>query len=357
MKKLLLALLLLTSPAWAAPQGTVNLASPTGTMGEGGDGTYLFPMNTLCGAASATLYATCLYQVQVNSSGQLSVTVGNSTLAVTQSTSPWVDSVTTWGGSTLGAASNYGTSPGAVLVPGVNAFITNVPAVSQSGTWTVQPGNTANTTAWLVTGTGGTFPVTQATAASLNATVVGTGTFATQSTVTQATASNLNAQVVGAAASGASVSGNPLLDGGRAENAEPTAVTNGQAIAEATDLVGRAIVFPYANKENLVEGSATITLSGTPVSLIASGGSGLYIYITHVDCVNSGSTATTVSLENGSGGTAFWTTYLLNGGGGMTADFPSPIGGPALSLATAVYAAIGSSSSSVYCNANGFKGT
>lgn len=33
-------------------------------------------------------------------------------------------------------------------------------AVSQNGTWTVQPGNTANTTAWLVTGSGGTFPVT-----------------------------------------------------------------------------------------------------------------------------------------------------------------------------------------------------
>lgn len=32
---------------------------------------------------------------------------------------------------------------------------------AQSGTWTVQPGNTANTTAWLVTGTGGTFPATQ----------------------------------------------------------------------------------------------------------------------------------------------------------------------------------------------------
>jgi hypothetical protein len=35
-------------------------------------------------------------------------------------------------------------------------------AVTQSGTWTVQPGNTANSTAWLVTGTGGTFPVTAA---------------------------------------------------------------------------------------------------------------------------------------------------------------------------------------------------
>lgn len=58
-------------------------------------------------------------------------------------------SVTTWGGGTLGAMANYGTTPGAVLVPGVNAFITNtVPvtltsttitgtvAATQSGNWT-----------------------------------------------------------------------------------------------------------------------------------------------------------------------------------------------------------------------------
>lgn len=55
-----------------------------------------------------------------------------------------------WAGTALGAPSNYGTSPGAVAVPGVNAFITNTPSVAQSGTWTVQPGNTANTTAWLM---------------------------------------------------------------------------------------------------------------------------------------------------------------------------------------------------------------
>jgi hypothetical protein len=53
--------------------------------------------------------------------------------SVTQGTSPWVDNVTTWANGTLGAMANYGISPGAVLVPGVNAFITNVPAVSQSG--------------------------------------------------------------------------------------------------------------------------------------------------------------------------------------------------------------------------------
>jgi len=67
------------------------------------------------------------------------------------------------GGVVLGAMANYGTSPGAVKVPGVNAFITNTPAVSQSGTWTVQPGNTANTTPWLTTPTPG---ATSATALS-----------------------------------------------------------------------------------------------------------------------------------------------------------------------------------------------
>lgn len=37
-----------------------------------------------------------------------------------------------WGGGALGAMANYGTSPGAVLVPGVNAFITNTVAVTSA---------------------------------------------------------------------------------------------------------------------------------------------------------------------------------------------------------------------------------
>lgn len=59
---------------------------------------------------------------------------------------------------------------------------------TQSGTWTVQPGNTANTTAWLVTGTGGTFPATQSGAwniTNISGTVslpTGAATAANQST-------------------------------------------------------------------------------------------------------------------------------------------------------------------------------
>ena len=76
-----------------------------------------------------------------------SATIG----AVTQASGPWTMNLTQVDGTALGAPANYGTSPGAVKVPGVNAYVTNTPAVSQSGTWTVQPGNTANTTPWLVT--------------------------------------------------------------------------------------------------------------------------------------------------------------------------------------------------------------
>lgn len=55
-----------------------------------------------------------------------------------------------------------GTTAGTVIFStGASSPLTNQVSVTQSGTFTVQPGNTANTTAWLVTGTGGTFPATQ----------------------------------------------------------------------------------------------------------------------------------------------------------------------------------------------------
>jgi hypothetical protein len=43
---------------------------------------------------------------------------------------PWTQNITQWNSVALGSPSNYGTSPGAVTVPGVNAFVTNTVAVS-----------------------------------------------------------------------------------------------------------------------------------------------------------------------------------------------------------------------------------
>ncbi len=61
--------------------------------------------------------------------------------SVTQGTSPWVDNVTQWASGVIGAMAAYGTSPGAVLVPGVNAYVTNTPTV------TANAGTNLNTSA------------------------------------------------------------------------------------------------------------------------------------------------------------------------------------------------------------------
>ena len=56
---------------------------------------------------------------------------------VGQSGAPWSQNLTELNSVGLGSPSAYGSSPGAVNVSGVNAFVTNTPAVSQSGAWTV----------------------------------------------------------------------------------------------------------------------------------------------------------------------------------------------------------------------------
>jgi hypothetical protein len=55
--------------------------------------------------------------------------------------------LTTAAGTAIGAPSNYGTSPGAVEVIGVNAFVTNTVTVAGSGVFEVGPTTSANTTA------------------------------------------------------------------------------------------------------------------------------------------------------------------------------------------------------------------
>lgn len=84
------------------------------------------------------------------------------------------------------------------------ATVTGTAAVTQSGTWTVQPGNTANTTAWKVDGSAVTQPVSGTvtangggTAGSANSGVASIQGIASMTPVqvSQATASNLNATV------------------------------------------------------------------------------------------------------------------------------------------------------------------
>lgn len=134
----------------------INNGSPVAVTAANGTTTFAFsPAAGLQTAAQLSVTFAC---VAYPSTGTLTVDFSESspsspvtgTLAVTQSTSPWVDSITTWATGTLGAMANYGVSPGSVLVPGVNAFITNT--VTVSGTITTTPPSNASTNLAQVNG-------------------------------------------------------------------------------------------------------------------------------------------------------------------------------------------------------------
>ena len=171
-----------------------------------------------------------------------------------------------------------------------------------------------------------------------------------------ATGVNGSFAIGGPTASGSSIAGNPLTVGGRAENAEPTAVANGQVVNAAYDFVGRAIVFPYANKENLINGTAS-TAGTTAVQLAAAPGASTFNYITSWRCTNSGATGTTVTLAEG--GTI--DQGFAASGTGFSFSYPTPIGGLGGANPGTVNSAVtftsGSATTSLICSASGFKGT
>ena len=116
---------------------------------------------------------------------------------------------------------------------------------AQSGTWTVQPGNTANTTAWLVTGTGGSFPATQS------------GTWSTRCL------GNAGGVFDFSSAQNQSTPGQAILTGGE-YNSAPVVITSGNSSplqlnsAGSLRVDGSAVVQPV---------SGTVAISGTvPVS-------------------------------------------------------------------------------------------
>ena len=272
-------------------------------------------------------------------------------------------------------------------------------ASTQSGTWTVQPGNTANTTAWKVDGSAVTQPVSAASlplptgaatsalqtqpgvdigdvtvnnAAGASAVNVQDGgnslTVDGAVTVTNATAANLKAEVVGtgtfavqAAAAGdvahdAVDSGNPLKVGGKATNAEPAAVASGDRANFITDLVGKLITLPYSNPENFVSGAITSAMtSTTSTSLVAAPAAGLRNYITTIIVTNSHATVgTDVIIQDGSGGTTLLTIPAAAVYGGAVITLPTPLRQP--TTATALYCANVTSGANTKVSAVGYKG-
>lgn len=197
----------------------------------------------------------------------------------------------------------------------------------------------------------GSFTVAQATASNLNATVVGTGTFAVQATLQ---ASTNTTEVVGDAAHDAAVAGNPVRIAGRALTSDYTSVATGDTADLITTVGGKLIVHPYALPENLVSGASSDITTTTAQSLIAAGGAGIKNYITHLLVQNSHATVSTwVNIQDGVGGSTIYTVYAAAAGGGASVTLPCPI---ATTANTALGFACATTGANVRVSASGYKG-
>lgn len=267
-----------------------------------------------------------------------------------------------------------------------------------------------------VKGADGDVFVRQATASNLNATVVGTGTFAVQATLaaettkvigtvnqgtspwivagggTAGTAASgvvtvqgiagmtkllvtpdansavniaqyggnnvISAGTNGALAIGGTVAtnvaitANPINLGAQAVSSENAAVTTARQVQLVADLVGKLIVLPYANPENFVSGRATAT-DTTSTSLLGAPAAGLRNYITQITVWNSSATSTYIKIQDGSGGTELY-DIPAPAGGGATLTLPTPLRQP--TTATAIFFAANASANAVFVSASGYKG-
>lgn len=249
-------------------------------------------------------------------------------------------------------------------VVGTGTFVVQA---AQSGTWTIQPGNTANTTPWLMTGSG-----TAGTAAAGVLTVQGIASM-TPLLVTPAANSAVNVAQLGGTnlvtggvngtvavggnvATNVAIGTNPVNLGAQAISAENAAVTATRLAQLVTDLVGKLIVLPYANPENFVSGAITTAMTGTTsTSLIAAPASGLRNYITQITVSNAHATVgTDIIIQDGSGGTTLYTIPAAAVYGGATITFPTPLRQP--TTATAIFCANVTTGASTKVSASGYKG-
>ena len=112
-------------------------------------------------------------------------------------------------------------------------------------------------------------------------------------------------------------------NGGIVATSYPTALTNGQLAGMMTDKAGRQITVLNAPRD-LIGTASLDSSSGSAVSFIAAGASGVFNDIVSLVITNDSSTATIVTLsDNGSGGNTY--RFALAGNGGMVFNPPTPL--------------------------------
>jgi hypothetical protein len=169
----------------------------------------------------------------------------------------------------------------------------------------------------------GTVTAAQGTAANLNATVVGTGTFAVQAaqsgtwTVQQGTPPWT---VNGDTASGTTDANNPVKIGGVARTANPTAVTAGQRVNSTFDKLGKQVVIGALREVKGVQKTSITTTAETTV--VTAGAAGVFNDVYAIVVTNKSATAVFVDFKDATAGT---TRMTLAAPAGDTRGFTVPV--------------------------------
>lgn len=180
------------------------------------------------------------------------------------------EAVTNWGGGALGAMANYGTSPGAVLVPGVNAFITNTVAVSDT------------------TGAATQAPVAPATATATKSDLAGC----------QATSAGINPTTGQQAAIDCDLNNNILVSAGGAPNlaTSQASVTTGNISVASARALRRAITITNITGTSAAFCGNTGVTTSTGTYLGATVGSSITLNTTAAVFCTVASTTQTVTV-------------------------------------------------------------
>lgn len=190
----------------------------------------------------------------------------------------------------------------------------------------------------FIAGTG--IPVTGTVTVGSHA-VTNAGTFAVQA---------------GQAAHAASISGNPVRVGARAATADYTAVTDGQTADLLATTLGKQVVVPYsipANTWNYAAAAAGLVSTGG-VTAKAAAGSGIRIYVTSVQVVNSHATVSTeILINDGAAGTTLHRGWAQAVGGGYACKFDPPLRGTANTLLE-IKEGTATATTGVYVNLQGY---
>jgi hypothetical protein len=131
--------------------------------------------------------------------------------------------------------------------------------------------------------------------------------------------------VGGTTAESSAIAAYPLNTGGTAVTAPKTLVHNGDAVGFVADILGRQIILPYTNPENIKQG-ATSDITNTTATTIIAGTASNYLYVTSILVTNSHATVSTfVNITEETSGTVLYSGYALAAGGGFSVTFPSPM--------------------------------